>query len=145
MSNLSPEQSLAWRGFLDSHARITRQMEETLAPSGLSLSEYGTLALTAEAGKDGIAMNAVAARLGMSCSGFTRLAKRMEKAGYICSNCCPSDGRVSLLTITAAGDKALQGARADHLGDVHNLFLDRLSADDLENLIAIFAKLNRDE
>lgn len=143
MSKLSPEQSLAWRGFLDNHARITAQMEETLAPSGLSLSEYGTLVLTAEAGKGGIAMSAVSSRLGMSCSGFTRLFKRMEKAGYLKSHCCPSDGRVSLLTITASGEKALKDARSAHLEDIQTLFLDNLSGEDLDQLALIWQKLSQ--
>lgn len=117
-------------------------MEESLASSGLSLSEYSALLLTEEAGADGLAMKDVSARLGMSCSGFTRLARRMEEAGYLKSECCPSDGRVSLLTITSKGQTKLAETRVNHQQDIHSLFLDRLSSDQISQLEEIWQKLS---
>ena len=137
---LSPQQTKAWRGFLDTHAHIASEMEETLHKSGLSLSEYRALLLLEEAGAAGEAMTAVSAALGMSCSGFTRMARRLEKAGYASGSCSPDDGRVTLLAISAAGQRALNEARKSYYDRVDDLFWSNLSDEELDQLSAIWAR-----
>src|SRR5690606_41793892 len=69
----------AWRGFLYAHDRIWREIEEGLAPLGVSMAEYSVLALRGEAGRDGMRMSERARRRVMSTGGFPRMADRRER------------------------------------------------------------------
>lgn len=141
IKRLTKREQAAWRGFLDVHAAIELEMESRLAPTGLGTNDYGTLVLLEEAGEEGARMADVAARIGMTASGFTRLADRLEKRRLIERRRCPDDGRGAIASITSHGAKQLMAARKTHLDDVRELFLSKLSADELDQLKLIWEKL----
>lgn len=129
---LTPEQLAAWRGFLQAHAHITRQLEaELLAAQQLSLASYDVLVQLAEAPGRRLRMTELAAAVLLSRSGVTRLVDRLERAGLVARCRVANDGRGVAAELTPAGLDRLRRASPTHLSGVVRHFLDRLGRDEL--------------
>lgn len=131
----------AWRGFLVTHERIWRELEATLTPLGVSMTEYSVLGLLGEAGRNGLRLSELAERRGMSGPGLSRLASRLERRGLIERSRAASDGRGYELRLTAQGRSLLREAWKQQYDDIRHFFLDRLSHDQLQALAGIWASL----
>ncbi|MGO2110182.1 MAG: MarR family winged helix-turn-helix transcriptional regulator [Pseudoclavibacter sp.] len=135
----------AWRGFLVTHERIWRELGANLAPLGVSMAEYSVLGLLGEAGRDGLRLNELAEKRGMSGPGLSRLADRLERRGLIERSRAAGDGRSYELTLTAAGRSLLRAAWKQQYADIRRLFLDVLSDDQLGALAGAWASLTDSE
>ena len=125
----------AWRTFLQSHARITRRLDEELqAAHGLSLAEYDALLQIAHSPGRRVRMNVLANRVLLSRSGITRLVDRLEAAGSVERVACNTDARGQEAVLTASGLDRLRTAADTHLDGVRRYFLERLDATDLDSL-----------
>lgn len=123
----------AWRAFLQSHARITRRLDEELqAAHGLSLAEYDALLQIAHAPGRRVRMNVLANRVLLSRSGITRLVDRLEAAGSVERVACTSDARGQEAVLTKSGLERLRTAGGTHLDGVRRYFLERFDAADLD-------------
>jgi DNA-binding MarR family transcriptional regulator len=138
---LLPLEDEAWRGFLLTHDRIWRSIQEGLAPLDVSMAEYSVLALLGEAGPKGMRMSELAERRLMSTGGFTRLADRLESRKLIERRRSTADGRGFEVTLTTEGRALLRRAWRRQYGDLRRLFLDRLDDDDLRCLADIWKRL----
>jgi DNA-binding MarR family transcriptional regulator len=138
---LRPLQDAAWRGFLLTHDRIWRAIQEGLAPMNVSMAEYSVLALLGEAGPKGMRMSELAERRLMSTGGFTRLADRLEQRGLIERRRSGVDGRSVDATLTGQGRALLRKAWRQQYRDLHSLFFDRLDDEDLGRLADIWDRL----
>ncbi|MEU6752766.1 MarR family transcriptional regulator [Spirillospora sp. NPDC046719] len=138
---LRPLEDEAWRGFLITHDRIWRSIQEGLAPLNVSMSEYSVLALVGEAGPQGMRMSELAERRLMSSGGFTRLADRLERRGLIERRRSADDGRGFEVTLTDEGRALLREAWRQQYGDLRRLFFDRLDEDDLRHLARVWKRL----
>ncbi|HEV6955240.1 MAG TPA: MarR family transcriptional regulator [Promicromonospora sp.] len=134
----------AWRGFLYAHDRIWREIEEGLAPLGVSMAEYSVLALLGEAGRDGMRMSELARRRVMSTGGFTRMADRLERRGLIERRRIEEDGRGYVATLTEEGRTLLRKAWRRQHADIRRLFLDHLDDDDVRALVRVWSRLDLD-
>lgn len=142
VKRLTNEEESAWRGFLDTHAKVMRELEARLAPVGIGTNDYGVLVLLEEAGPDcGLRMAAIAERMGMTSGGLTRLADRLEQRGLIERRRCGEDGRGFFAVITPEGVKLLAEARKTHLDDVRELFLSHLSNADMAVLAQVWQRM----
>jgi DNA-binding MarR family transcriptional regulator len=139
--SLSDLEQAAWGGFLITHDRLWRAMEARLTPVGITMSEYSVLAVLDGAGDQGVRMSDLAAVRLMSTGGFTRMADRLEKQGLITRQRSQTDGRGLNAVITPGGRQLLARARSRHLDDVRSMFLERLSAEQLEQLRVIWERL----
>jgi len=125
----------AWRAFLQSHARITRRLDEELqAAHGLSLAEYDALLQIAHAPGRRVRMNVLADRVLLSRSGITRLIDRLEAAGSVERIACATDARGQEAVLTHAGLDRLRTAGGTHLDGVRRYFLERFDAADLDTI-----------
>ncbi|MGC2938868.1 MULTISPECIES: MarR family winged helix-turn-helix transcriptional regulator [unclassified Brevibacterium] len=131
----------AWRGFLVSHEHIWRELERTLAPLNVSMTEYSVLGLLGEAGRNGLRLSELAERRGMSGPGLSRLANRLEQRGLIERSRAAGDGRGYELRLTPKGESLLRKAWKLQYDDIQRLFLDRLSHDQLKALAGIWVSL----
>ena len=138
---LRPLEDAAWRGFLLTHDRIWRSIQEGLAPLNVSMAEYSVLALLGEAGPKGMRMSELAERRLMSTGGFTRLADRLEHRGLIERRRSGVDGRSIDATLTSQGRALLRKAWRRQYRDLHSLFFDRLDDEDLRRLADIWDRL----
>jgi DNA-binding MarR family transcriptional regulator len=138
---LRPLEDAAWRGFLLTHDRIWRSIQEGLAPLNVSMAEYSVLALLGEAGPKGMRMSDLAERRLMSSGGFTRLADRLESRGLIERRQSAIDARSIDATLTSEGRALLRKAWRQQYKGLRRLFLDRLDDDDLRQLARIWDRL----
>jgi DNA-binding MarR family transcriptional regulator len=67
-------------------------------------------------------MTDLAAQLTLTSSGLTRVVDRLEEAGYVRRETCPSDRRGSFATLTASGKRKIESAVPKHLDDLDECF-----------------------
>lgn len=125
----------AWRGLLRVHASITKSLDAELENEhGLPLTSYEVLMYLADAEDQRMRMCDLASSIILSRSGLTRLVDRLEREGLIERLSCASDARGAFAKLTPSGREKLQAARATHLAGVRQLFLDRLTPEEQEQL-----------
>jgi DNA-binding MarR family transcriptional regulator len=142
-SLLNDRELAAWKGLLATHSRLVHELDAELERQhGLPLSSYEVLMNLDYAAGNRLRMGELADRLLLSRSGITRLADRLEKQGLIARERCDDDGRGYFATLTDQGRALVTAARPDHLAEVRRRFLDRLDAEDIDALGAIWQRLN---
>ena len=125
----------AWRGMLRAHAALAKALDAQLeAAHGLQLSSYEVLMYLADAEDERMRMCDLASSILLSRSGLTRLVDRLAREGLIERVACDADARGQFAKLTSAGREKLDAARVTHLAGVHELFLDRFTAEELELL-----------
>lgn len=135
----------AWRGMLRVHSGLVNRLDAELEREhGLPLSSYEVLLKLAEAPEHSLRMGQLADHLFLSRSGLTRLIDRLVKAGLVERTRCGSDRRGSYAKLTAEGLERFEEARPTHLNGVREHFLSKLGSDDLDELAAIWSKLDPD-
>lgn len=139
---LSERELGAWRGMLEVHARVTRELDAQMqAEHGISVSAYEVLMFLADAPGRRLRMSEIARRVLLSRSGCTRLVDRLVELGYVTRAAVEGDGRGLCAELTEAGAKKLAVARRSHRAGVRACFLDRLGAEDQQALAAAWARL----
>jgi DNA-binding MarR family transcriptional regulator len=138
---LPPLKLRAWRGFLEAHSWITRELERELREErGLPLSWYDVLVQLSEAGGD-MRMHRLASSLLLSRSATTRFVERLERAGLLLRDGATDDRRGTVVRLTAQGRDTLRGAAGVHLRGVKRHFGDIISNEDAEFLVRLMARL----
>jgi DNA-binding MarR family transcriptional regulator len=132
----------AWRSYLQSHAAIVRELDaELLAAHGMTSRDYEVLLYLAQAVDRRLPMSALSERTMLTRSGITRLIDGLVSAGLIERVSCPNDARVSHALLTDAGYEKLREAGCTHVASIRRLFLERFSADEIEQLAALLSRL----
>jgi len=133
----------AWRGFLQAHARLVRDLDEELrAAHGLPLSSYDVLTTLESAPGRRLRMRELADAVLLSRSGLTRLVDRLEREGLVAREECEEDARGSFAVLTGAGLGALREARPTHHEGVRRRFLGALDAGEVTRLGALWSRVN---
>jgi DNA-binding MarR family transcriptional regulator len=104
---------------------------DLLREQRMSLSEYTVLRHLSETADRRMRMNELAAACDMSFSGMTRLAARLESAGFLRRVPCENDARGANAVLTDAGLARLQEAWPTHLASVRRHIFDHLDGLDL--------------
>ena len=103
------EKMFAWRALMELHASVVDALERHLQDGGVGvpLAWYEVLLRLSHAADASMRMQDLADVLLLSRSGVTRLADRLESAGFIERRVCETDRRGTLAVITNAGREAL--------------------------------------
>lgn len=138
----------AWRAFLEAHAHITEVLARELRDEeDLPLAWYDVLVHLSEAAGQQLRMQELADAILLSKSGLTRLVDRMQTAGLVEREACPSDKRGTFARLTDQGMAALEAAAPTHVRGVDQHFaslLDDQEAAVLEQLLRRLAEANRE-
>lgn len=135
----------AWRGMLEVHARVTRQLDAQMhAEHGLSVSAYEVLMFLADAPEHRMRMSDIAQQVLLSRSGCTRLVDRLAELGYVTRCVATTDGRGLYAELTEAGLVKTTAARATHREGVRRFFLDHLTTTDQIALGDIWTRFHAD-
>src|SRR6185369_12625642 len=97
----------------------------------MSLSEYTVLRILSEHPDRRMRMSEIANACDMSLSGMTRLAGRLESAGFLRRVPCENDARGANAVLTDAGLARLQQAWPTHLASVRRRIFDHLGGVDM--------------
>jgi DNA-binding MarR family transcriptional regulator len=139
---LDARELAAWRGMLRAHVLLSRELEaELLRDHGLQLSAYEVLMHLSDAPGGRLRLAELAELAILSRSGLTRLIDRLEREGHVIRERCESDARGFFAVLTAAGRSRVTAARADYLESVRDRFLSLLSAEEQEQLGAIWTRV----
>jgi len=138
-----PESHLeAWRKYYVSFWRVYAAIEADLAAAGLpSLSWYDALYELYLAPGRHLRMSELARSALLSRSGLTRLVDKLEKAGLIARNSCPSDGRVQHAELTAKGVEVLRKIWPVYRAGIAKYFGAHLSGVEAKELAAAFGRV----
>ena len=107
----------------------------------MPLSWYEVLVRLSEAPSGTIRMQELARGVFLSKSGLTQVATRMEAAGLIRREACPTDRRGVNAVITPAGKQAARRATAVHLRGVNAHFARHFDEVELGRLAASMGKV----
>jgi DNA-binding MarR family transcriptional regulator len=122
------------------HARVTTAMDERLrAEVGIPGTWYEALVEIAFAGGT-MKMNEFAEETTLTKSGATRFVDRLEAAGLVAREACPTDRRASYLVLTEEGRRVQRAADPHVLEVIDEMFGNSLSDDEA---VTIRDALNR--
>lgn len=101
---------------LEAHAAVISQVNKDLeASTGIPVSWFEVLLRLARSDGHQLRMAELARQVGLSTSGLTRLVDRIEEAGYVRREACPTDRRGAHAVLTDDGDALLRKAVPPHL------------------------------
>lgn len=132
----------AWRALLEAHAAVTDLLERELEQErGLPLSKFEVLLRLAEAPDGRMRMLELAQSVLLSKSGLSRLVDRMEEAGLVRRERCPSDRRGAYAVLTDEGRRLLHRSAPVHLRGIQEHFAQHLANDEVQVVIDSLGKV----
>ena len=124
---------------LEAHAAVLTQVgNEFEATSGIPVTWFEVMLRLARSPEHRLRMAELAKQIGLSTSGLTRLADRMEAAGYLRREACPTDRRGAHAVLTDEGLDLMRKAVPGHIDS-----LERHVAGPLGDDIEVFEDLLR--
>jgi DNA-binding MarR family transcriptional regulator len=109
MTGISAEHLRAWRAVLSVQSAVVARVERALAEAGLPpLAWYDVLWALRSAPRGRLRMGALAGQVTISRGGLTKLVDRLEGAGLLVREPCPTDRRGFDAVLTAKGRGVLR-------------------------------------
>lgn len=129
------ERITAFGMLLEAHAAVTTAVNRELeAVAGMPITWFEVLIRLSRSPEQRLRMSDLAAQVGLSHSGLTRLADRLIEAGLVRREACPEDRRGSFAVLTPAGAAALDAALVPHLASIDRHLAEPLGPDGLAAL-----------
>lgn len=130
---LDTEEQQTWLTFLNVGGLLNRRLGQQLErDSGLSHLQYEILVRLDDAATNEMRMSDLAAVLLNSKSKLTYQIDRLEQSGLVRRRSSSNDMRAVYAVITESGRRKLQEAAPGHVAAVRDLFIDVLSAEQLD-------------
>jgi DNA-binding MarR family transcriptional regulator len=128
---------------LETNARLSRRLGlELESACELPLAWFDVLLQLRRSPNGRLKMNEIADAIVHSSGGTTRLVDRIEEAGLVARQNCPSDRRAIHVAITDAGNTKLDEALNVHLEYLDESLAKRLTESERETLASLLTKLN---
>src|SRR4051794_27347962 len=108
---------------------------------GLTINDYEALLHLSQADDYGLKRVELAERLMLTPSGVTRLLDGLERDGWVTKGTCESDARITYALLTDEGRERLERAGRTHVAQIHEIFAERFSAEELEALDDLLGRL----
>lgn len=132
---LSADEQQAWRTFLEATTLLMDALDRELqAESGLPMSYYEILVRLSEQTDHRLRMSELARSSQSSRSRLSHAVARLEEAGWVTREACPTDRRGAFAVLTEKGLNALAGAAPGHVASVRRHLFSRLDADQVAAL-----------
>lgn len=136
---LDDDEQQAWRAFITATVLITRALDKEMRDThGLSLDDYGILAIVSEAPGERLRLGELAQVMRVPKAHITYRIQRLRDLGLVERVGCPDDARGAFATLTPEGRKAITSAAPTHVAGVRQHLIDHLSPDQLEVLAQAF-------
>ena len=139
---LKDPQHEAWRLLLIAHARLVNKINKRVTDAGVIAIEWYDVLLSIEMAPDKrLRMSELADAVLLSRSGLTRLVDRLEAAGYLRRETCPSDRRGSFAVLTEEGEEARRRAWPEYRRAIVEHFARYVNDEDGESLARILRQV----
>ena len=130
---LDEREAQAWRSLQLMQMRLTAELGRELgAESGLSYPDYLVLVALTDQPQGRMRLYALARDLGWEKSRLSHHIARMAERGLVAKERCGSDRRGAFVVVTDLGRKEIEAAAPGHVAAVRRLFLDHLTAVQLD-------------
>ena len=140
----SDTHAAAWIGLLETHKRLTRELEAELETAhGLSISKLELLSRLAAADDRLLRLTTLADAAGLSLSRVSRILDTLEQRGLVERRADTDDTRAKKAWLTPQGLELLRAAQKTHFAGVERLFFDRVPDADVETLARVFKPFRR--
>ena len=127
---------------VEAHAGFATRLERQLAQQcDLSVQWFDVLMRLVRTPGHRLRMSDLAAQTTLSASGLTRAIDRLEQAGLVRREACPSDRRGAFAVLTEAGEARIGTAIPIHLGELRTIFDELYSPDEVEVLTELLRRL----
>ncbi len=139
---LSKAHNLAWRRFLTAHVMLIEKIEADLAQAGLPpLGWYDVMFALSEVSEYKLRLHELAQAVLITRSNLSRLVDRLELAGLIQREKCPSDRRGAFAVLTEAGFTMLDRMWLVYGKGIEKYFACHLDPQEVQLLLGIFNKM----
>ena len=136
---LGEQEQLAWRAYLNGSRLLSAQLDRELQQaSGIPHAYYEILVRLSEAPERTLRMSDLASASVSSRSRLSHAVARLEEAGWVRRDSCPTDRRGALAVLTDEGFAQLAAAAPGHVEGVRRHLFDQLTPEQVEQLRAIF-------
>ena len=137
---LTDVEERAWRALQFMQMRLEAELARQLAAeSGLSYPDYLVLVTLTDHPDGRLRLFELGATLAWEKSRLSHHVARMADRGLVKKEPCDDDRRGAFVTVTKKGRKEIEAAAPCHVQSVRQLFVDRLTSDELD-VIAIAAE-----
>jgi DNA-binding MarR family transcriptional regulator len=128
--------------FFEAHAGLTATLERRLeSECGLSIQWFEVLLRLARSSEQRLRMQELVAQVTLTPSGLTRVVDRLEEAGLVRRESCPSDRRGAYAVLTPKGHRRIDSAVPIHLDHLEASFTGLLTDTELADLEIALRKL----
>lgn len=124
---MDAREKAVWENFLAAGSLVEREVERHLKKEGLSHTQYEVLVRLADAPQGRLRMTELAEALYTSKSGLSYQVGRLEEAGLLARESCPTDVRGVVAALTDAGRDRLARIAPDHVATVRRVLIDVLA------------------
>lgn len=139
---LDPDEQRTWRAFLAASRALMETLDRELQrDAGMPHAYYEILVRLSEAPERRLRMTDLARASGSSRSRLSHAITRLEAAGWVRREECPSDRRGQLAVLTDEGFAVLAAAAPGHVTGVRRHLFDALSPAQVDQLRRISESL----
>jgi MarR family transcriptional regulator, 2-MHQ and catechol-resistance regulon repressor len=130
---------------MESNARLRRVLSAELEQAvGIPLTWFEVMIRIRRSPAGHLTMSELAGQMVITSGGITRLIDRLEQAGYVERQNCPTDRRTTYLVLTIAGLDLMERATTAHLEHLDAHLTSVLEPDERAALAVTLAKLAGD-
>lgn len=127
---------------MEAHAGLTLTLERRLeVESGISVQWFEVLIRLARTPGHRLRMSDLAAQTTLSASGLTRAVDRLEAAGLVERQACPTDRRSTYAVITDEGEARIMAALPVHVAQLVEVFDTVFTTAEIETYTALTRRL----
>ena len=139
---MSDEEQCTWRAFLTAMRLLTDELDRELQrDANIPHTYYEILVALSEAPGRRLRMNQLADMCQSSRSRLSHAVNRLEEAGWVRREACPTDKRGALAVMTDQGFAAIEAAAPGHVEGVRQHVFDVLSPEQIRQLGEISAAI----
>ena len=120
------------------HELLAQEMEDEV---GMPFERYSILLMLAQADNGALRPSELADALPITPSGVTRLIDRLEREGVVERQACATDGRGTVVALTADGTEVFRRAGRVHLRGIDEHLGANLTPSEMAELRRIMTKL----
>ncbi|PZW03758.1 DNA-binding transcriptional regulator, MarR family [Micromonospora phaseoli] len=132
---LTPDEQRTWRAFLTASRALMDTLDRELQrDAGMPHAYYEILVRLSEAPERRLRMSELADASGSSRSRLSHAVARLEAAGWVRREDCPTDRRGQIALLTDAGFAELAAAAPGHVEGVRRHLFDALRPTQVEQL-----------
>jgi DNA-binding MarR family transcriptional regulator len=142
---LDEREERAWRALQFMQMRLEAELARQLvAESGLSYSDYLVLVALTDRTEPRLRLFELGELLGWEKSRLSHQVRRMADRGLVTKEKCDSDRRGAFVAVTKRGRKEIGSAAPGHVRIVRQLFIDKLTPDELDVIASVATRVLAD-